>query len=59
MFGFSMRPRRERRGRKSSAFCSDLNRERERARKIYDGHLARARWMREHGYQDLLRAALN
>jgi len=40
-------------------FGLDPNRERERARQVYDGHLARARWMTEHGYRDLLRAALH
>jgi T6SS, Transcription factor, DNA binding domain len=29
----------------------------ERARRIYESHLARARWMSEHGYRDLLRGA--
>ena len=28
-------------------FGLDPNRERERARRVYDGHLARARWMTE------------
>lgn len=27
----------------------------ERARQTHDSHLARARWMTEHGYRDLLR----
>jgi hypothetical protein len=27
----------------------------ERARRIHDSHLARARWMTEHGYRELLR----
>ena len=29
----------------------------ERAKKVHDSHLARARWMAEHGYRDLLRDA--
>ncbi len=29
----------------------------ERARRIHDSHLARARWMTEKGYRDLLRRA--
>ncbi len=35
-------------------FGLDPNRDRERARRVYDSHLARARWMTEHGFQDLL-----
>ena len=35
-------------------FGLDADREPERARKIYDSHLARARWMTEHGYRQLL-----
>ena len=27
----------------------------ERARRVHDAHLARARWMTEHGYRQLLR----
>lgn len=27
----------------------------ERARRVHDSHLARARWMTEHGYRQLLR----
>lgn len=33
----------------------DPGEEPERARRMYDSHLARARWMTEHGYRDLLR----
>ena len=40
-------------------FGLDPNRDRERARRVYDSHLARARWMTEHGYRDLLRAAMH
>ncbi|MGH7074540.1 MAG: DNA -binding domain-containing protein [Stellaceae bacterium] len=29
----------------------------ERALKIYESHLSRAKWMSEHGYRDLLRGA--
>jgi hypothetical protein len=29
----------------------------ERARRIYDSHIARARWITQHGYRDLLRRA--
>jgi hypothetical protein len=29
----------------------------DRAKRVYDSHLARARWMTEHGYRDLLRGA--
>lgn len=32
----------------------DPVREPERARRAYDSHLRRARWMIEHGYRDLL-----
>lgn len=28
----------------------------ERARRVHDSHLARARWMTEHGYRQLLQA---
>ncbi|MET2829784.1 DUF2285 domain-containing protein [Mesorhizobium shangrilense] len=31
----------------------------ERARRVYDTHLARARWMTEHGYRELARVALH
>ncbi|SFQ67702.1 Uncharacterized conserved protein [Roseivivax halotolerans] len=37
-------------------FGIDADKEPERARKIYDSHLARARWMTEHGYRKLLEA---
>jgi hypothetical protein len=30
-------------------------REPERARRAWDSHLARAKWMTKHGYKDLLR----
>jgi hypothetical protein len=33
----------------------DPDREPQRARLAYDSHLARAKWMAEHGYRDLLR----
>ncbi|MFG3598414.1 DNA -binding domain-containing protein [Bradyrhizobium sp. RDI18] len=33
----------------------DPDREPVRARKAFDSHLARARWMADHGYRDLLR----
>ena len=33
----------------------DPNREPVRARKAFDSHLARAKWMTEHGYRHLLR----
>lgn len=36
-------------------FGIDADKEPERARKIYDSHLARARWMTEHGYRKLLK----
>ena len=35
-------------------FGIDADKEPERARKMYDSHLARARWMTEHGYRKLL-----
>lgn len=35
-------------------FGLDADKEPERAQKIYDSHLARARWMTEHGYRKLL-----
>jgi glycerol-3-phosphate O-acyltransferase len=40
-------------------FGLDPKREGERARRIYDSHLARALWMTHHGYADLLRSALH
>ena len=33
----------------------DPKQEPERARSAYDSHLARAKWMTEHGYRNLLR----
>ncbi len=33
----------------------DPNREPDRARKAFDSHLARAKWLSEHGYRHLLR----
>jgi len=33
----------------------DPDRESDRARRAFDSHLARARWMTEHGYRQLLR----
>lgn len=33
----------------------DPDREPERARRAFDSHLARAKWMTEHGYRHLLR----
>jgi hypothetical protein len=33
----------------------DPNRELDRARRAFDTHLARAKWMSEHGYRHLLR----
>ena len=33
----------------------DPDREPDRARKAFDSHLARAKWMTEHGYRHLLR----
>ena len=35
-------------------FGIDPDAEPERARRVYDSHLARARWMTEHGYRKLL-----
>jgi hypothetical protein len=40
-------------------FGLDPNREHERARRVHDSHLARARWMTDHGYRDLLRAGMH
>ena len=40
-------------------FGLDPKREGERARRVYDSHLARALWMTHHGYSDLLRSALH
>lgn len=39
----------------SVLFGIDHERESERARHIHDTHLARAHWMTEHGYRQLLR----
>ena len=39
----------------SIIFGLDPEREPERARNVHDSHLARARWMTEFGYRDLLR----
>lgn len=36
-------------------FALDAEREPERARRVVESHLARARWMTEHGYRLLLR----
>lgn len=36
-------------------FGIDPDAEPERARRVHDSHLARARWMAEHGYRELLR----
>ncbi|MET4036371.1 MULTISPECIES: DUF2285 domain-containing protein [unclassified Bradyrhizobium] len=33
----------------------DPDREPDRARNAFDSHLARAKWMADHGYRDLLR----
>jgi hypothetical protein len=40
-------------------FGLDPERDGARARIVYQNHLARARWMAEHGYRDLLRSALH
>ena len=40
-------------------FRLDPVREPARARRVHDSHLARARWMTEHGYRDLLRASFH
>jgi hypothetical protein len=34
----------------------DAAREPERARRAWESHLSRAKWMTEHGYEDLLRS---
>jgi hypothetical protein len=39
----------------SVIFGIDPAKEPERARRVHDSHLARARWMTEHGYRQLLR----
>ncbi|MGY8669372.1 DUF2285 domain-containing protein [Bradyrhizobium sp. UFLA05-109] len=36
----------------------DPDREPGRARNAFDSHLARAKWMADHGYRDLLRAGV-
>lgn len=36
-------------------FGIDPDAEPDRARRVHDSHLARARWMTEHGYRQLLR----
>lgn len=36
-------------------FGLDVARDPDRARRLHDSHLDRARWMTEHGYRDLLR----
>jgi hypothetical protein len=36
-------------------FKLDSDLDPERCRKIHDSHLARARWMTEHGYRELVR----
>lgn len=36
-------------------FGLDAEREPERARRVHDSHLARARWMTTHGYRELVR----
>lgn len=38
-------------------FGLDPKSERERAQKVHASHLARARWMTEHGYRELLQAS--
>jgi hypothetical protein len=40
-------------------FGLDPNRDRDRALLVYNSHLARARWMVDHGYQDLLKSEKN
>lgn len=37
----------------ASLFGIDATQESDRARRVYDGHLARARWMTEVGYRQL------
>lgn len=39
----------------SVLFAIDPDDDPDRARKVHASHLARARWMTEHGYRDLLR----
>lgn len=38
-------------------FGLDPDKQPERAMRVHDTHLARARWMTENGYRDLLRSA--
>ncbi len=38
-------------------FGLDTAREPQRCRQVHDTHLARAQWMTEHGYRDLVRSA--
>lgn len=38
-------------------FGLDPEREPQRSRQIHDTHLARAQWMTEHGYRELVRSA--
>ena len=60
IFGYSTQRRRERSGRRSSVSCSgSIRTQIMSARRVHDSHLARARWMTEHGYRDLLRAAMH
>lgn len=40
-------------------FGVDADDEPERARRIYDTHLARAQWMTEHGHRQLLQGRLS
>ncbi len=40
-------------------FGIDPQQEPERAKRVHDSHLARARWMTEHGFVYLLRPRLN
>jgi hypothetical protein len=37
----------------------DPDRESDRARRAFESHLARARWMTEHGYRQLLRGGVS
>ncbi len=39
----------------SVLFAIDPDNDPERARRVHAAHLARARWMTEHGYRELLR----
>ena len=60
IFGYSTQRRRERSGGRSSVSCSgSIRTQIMSARRVHDSHLARARWMTEHGYRDLLRAAMH